>query len=156
VGIDYLAECVNKSLIFRGTAGRSCWRQIRLQVAEDFWLGTDSQAQQIVISLLRKTMVARGGRESQRHNWIYFLIPQIRSPRPRSAQDQSAGLIFTEMQKNVRCKVICGVFGTSEYGYVENVEGCMPCFVESDPKKLSDSDISGRDSVRRRFGRQRL
>jgi hypothetical protein len=71
-----------------------------------------------------------------------------------SAQNQSASLIFAEMQKNVRRKVICGVFGTSEYGHVENVEGCMPCFVESDPKKLSDSGISGRDSVGRRSGRQ--
>ena len=99
-------------------------------------------------------MVTRKGRESQRHNWISFIIPQIRPPRPRSAQDQSACLIFTEMQENVRRKVIRGVFGTSEYGYVENVEGCMPRFVEGDPKKLSDSGISGRDSVGRRSGRQ--
>src|ERR1700720_1717698 len=85
------------------------------------------------------------------HHGIFLVIPQIRSPGPGSAVNQSPRLTFAKLQRDVACKIIGGILLMSEYGHIKHVECCMSDLMESHPEKLSNGCIRRGESGRGSF-----
>jgi hypothetical protein len=82
--------------------------------------------------------------QARLHHGILLVIPQIRSPGPRGAINQSPRLPFAELQHDECRKVIGGILLMAEYWHVEHVECCVSDLMEGHPEKLSDGRISRR------------
>jgi hypothetical protein len=93
-------------------------------------------------------MIARKGGYARRHYGIFLVIPQIRSPGPRGAVNQSPRLPFAKLQHDESCEIIGGILLMSEYRHVEDIECCVSDFMESHPEKLSNRRIRRGESSR--------
>jgi hypothetical protein len=99
-------------------------------------------------------MIGRESGQARLHHGIFLVIPQIGSPGPGGAANQSPRLAFAELQHYEGSKVIGGIFLMSEYGHVEHIECCMSDLMESHPEKLTNGRIRRGESGRSGFGRQ--
>src|ERR1700751_1093368 len=96
-------------------------------------------------------MIARKGGYARRHYGIFLVIPQICSPGPRGAVNQSPRLAFAKLQHNKCCKIIGGVLLMPEYRHVEDIECGVSDLMESHPEKLSNRRIRRGESSRSSF-----
>src|SRR6201987_4793536 len=101
-------------------------------------------------------MITRKSGYARRHYGIFLVIPQIRSPGPRGAVNQSPRLAFAKLQHEESCKIVGGIFLMSEYGHVEHIECCVSDLMESSPEKLSNGRIRRGESDRIAFVSQQF
>src|SRR5262245_40070811 len=113
---DFAVKRISERVVFESAAWRAVWRQISVlgQIGERQRAGAEGAAHESVKTLYRLTVVAGKARQLRLHDGIRSVICDIFPPRPGAARDQFPRSLLAELQHDVSCKVIGGIFRMSE------------------------------------------
>src|SRR5258708_11012155 len=98
-----------------------------------------------------RAVVAEKARNRRLHGGFRSETRDLLTPGPSAGCDQSPRSLLAELQHDVSCKVVCGIFRMSEYRHFEKIEHRVSDLVGREPEELPDCCIPRRESAGGRF-----